>query len=118
MSGRRKNPDDAVSDALDHFQNRYYELMKAASAVLAAYDDVYGRVEGKAWIGPERAPVAPRVVDAAIEELRKVRGPWKDLLATTQQDLVDNPRGHPCRDCGRLYADHAGLDTVICVGWR
>jgi hypothetical protein len=69
VSGRRKNPDDAVSQALDHFQNRYYELMKAASAVLTAYDDVYGRVDGKAWIGLE--------LDAAIEELRKVRGPWK-----------------------------------------
>ena len=49
-------PDRAVSHALDHFSNRYYELMKAASAVITAYDLSDDRMTND--------------LDAAIEALR------------------------------------------------
>jgi hypothetical protein len=65
----RSNADDAVSKALDHFQNRYFTLMKAASAVLAAYD---------------------ADLDAAIEELRKARGPWTEF---SDDPLITELRG-------------------------
>ena len=34
----RDTADRAVSQALDHFQNRYFALRKAASAVVTAWD--------------------------------------------------------------------------------
>jgi hypothetical protein len=60
----RRDPDDAVSRALDHFQNRYYRLNLAACELLNAWDDRYGRVDGAAWAGPN--------LDAAVKELRRV----------------------------------------------
>jgi hypothetical protein len=58
VSGGR-NQDDVVSQALDHFQNHYYELRKLVSDLLVAHAATDGYT-----ITPE--------LDAAIEALRKV----------------------------------------------
>jgi len=62
VTGRRKSPDDAVSDALDHFQNRSYALRKAVDAVLTGYD----RLIDDDVLEP---------LTTAIAELRKVAKP-------------------------------------------
>jgi hypothetical protein len=67
----RRDADDAVSKALDHFQNCYYDLMRAASAVLAAYDG-----------GAD--------LDVAIEKLRRTRGPWHEF---SDDPLIAELRG-------------------------
>ena len=70
---------------------------------------------------------------AAITDLLKVQdqdaqGDADTLVATadppelTVQELLrldaqENPRGHPCRDCGRYFDEHRG-GGGDCGGWR
>ena len=35
-----------------------------------------------------------------------------------EQDAIDWPDGHPCRDCGQLAKDHAPDPNDQCDGWR
>lgn len=40
-----------------------------------------------------------------------------NLRAILEQDAIDWPEGHPCRDCGRLHGEHSTFDSN-CQGWR
>lgn len=56
--------------------------------------------------------VASRELTTAISDLNRV----------IAQDQIDNPRGHPCRDCGRYFDEHRpkrdGDGDMHCEGWR
>lgn len=56
-----------------------------------------------------------------IQDIEGLGSPGPDGIPVIQailvQDQQDWPEGHPCRDCGRLFAAHSALD-LVCEGWR
>lgn len=52
---------------------------------------------------------------AAEQELRDSLAALNEVI---EQDKRDNPRGHPCRDCGRYWDEHPVNTVLECRDWR
>lgn len=88
-------------------------LLSAITGVLKAQeqDAVTAQMSRQTgWVGSD-------FTEEFVAERTKSHPHRDALLEAFAQDQADNPRGHPCRDCGRYYDEHRG-GGGDCGGWR
>ena len=120
---------EQVGVALDAAARGHRNLGRAVNDLLAAITGVLKAQEADSAVlrndrANDRFPECPGCgapPGQAHSPLCNVsRHPQRDtLLATVAQDRIDNPRGHPCRNCGWHFDEHPVLDgDMHCKEWR